>query len=98
MHLPVHPQTAGCCTRERIGPTGVVDEAGQHAMEASDRSRTRGIIEMPPRVLDLPQVGEVKATPEVGKERPWQNFGIVTGRVTKRASVGKSETIQTKPD
>ena len=37
---------------ERIDPVVVVDEAGRHAMEATNRSKTKGIIVMPTVVLD----------------------------------------------
>ena len=36
----------------------VVDEAGWHAMEAVDKSKTEGIIIMPTTILDAPKVGE----------------------------------------
>ena len=39
-------------------------------MEAANRSRTKGIIEMLTTVLDLPRAGGVKAELEVSKERP----------------------------
>ena len=60
----------------------VVDEAEQHAMEAADRSRTRGIIEMSTTVPDPPRVGGVKAMPETGKESPRRNAGIVSKGAT----------------
>ena len=43
-----------------------MDVAGQYAMEAADKSRTKGIIEMLTVVSDPPRAGGVKAAPEVG--------------------------------
>ena len=41
----------------------------RHAMEAADEGRTRGIIEMPTTISDLPQAGGAKAVPKAYKRR-----------------------------
>ena len=63
----------------------MVGEVGQHALEAADWSKTRGIIEMPTTVPDPPRVGGVKAAPEVRKERSQRTFGSVAERAIKRS-------------
>ena len=77
---------------------GVVDEVGRHAMEAVDKSRNDDTENMPTAVPDPPQEGGVKAAPEVGKQKPTQNAGIVAERVTEKATAGRSAPIRTNPD
>ena len=48
----------------------VVDEAGQQATEATNKSKKEGTKEAPTIVSDPPQVGGVKVAPKVSKERP----------------------------
>ena len=48
----------------------VVDEAGRHAMEASDKSKTEGIIIMPTTVPDRPEARGVKPALETSKRSP----------------------------
>ena len=45
--------TTRCCTQRKIGPVVVEDEVVRHTMKAVDKSRIRGIIEMP-TVVDPP--------------------------------------------
>ena len=77
---------------------GVVDEAGLHAMEASNKSRTGGIIIMPTTVMDPPRAGEVKPATETGKERSCGTAGIVIGRATRRVSARRRRAIRIDPD
>ena len=72
----------------------MVDEAGQRIMEATDMSRTRGIIEMSTTVPDPPRVGGVKVMLEAGKGRPQRTVGTMARRAVERASAGKSAAIQ----
>ena len=57
-------------TRRRIGPVVMVDEAGQHAMEAAAPSKTEGIIIMPTTVPDRPEARGVKPALETSKRSP----------------------------
>ena len=98
MHLPMHPRTTGCCTRERIGSVGVVEEVGRHAMEAAGKSRNEGTMSVPTTILGLPQVGGIKAVPEAGKTEPLRNAGTMTKRATWKASARESVPIRTNPD
>ena len=77
---------------------GMEDEVDWNAMVAANKSRVKGITGMPIVVLDRPQVGRVKVASETGKEGPKWNASIVAGRVTGRASTGKSAPIQKNPD
>ena len=52
----------------QIGPMGVVDEEGQHAMEAAGKSRTEGTETMLTAVPDPLQARGVKAAPEADTE------------------------------
>ena len=72
-------------------------EDGQE-IEVADKSRTRGIIDMPTTVQDTPRVGGLKAVPETDDRRLWQTVGITAGKATKRASAGRKRPIQTNPD
>ena len=65
---------------------------------AADKSRREGKEVVPTAVLDPPQAGGVKLEPETGKPRSKRNIGIVAGRVTDRASVGRSASIPTNLD
>ena len=76
----------------------MVDEEGQHAMEAADKSKNEGIIIMPTTVSDPPEAGGVKAAPGTNKQRLRQIANTVAGRVIERTSVGRSTPIQTNPD
>ena len=49
-------------TRRQIDPLVMVEEAGRHAMQAVDKSRTEGVIEIPTVVSDPPRSGVVKVT------------------------------------
>ena len=69
-----------------------VDEAGRHAMEATDRSKTEGIVEMPTTIRDPLETGGVKAVPG-SKQRPKHNVAIVARKTTERASAGRSAPI-----
>ena len=68
MCLRVYTQTIRCYTWRKIGPVVVVDEAGRHAMEVTDMSKTKGTEAMPIVVPDPSEVGGVKAGPETDKE------------------------------
>ena len=67
-------------------------------MMAADKSKIRGIIDMPTTVLDPPRVGGVKAVPETSKQRPRWNAGIVVGKDIEKVSVGRRRLIQTNPN
>ena len=73
---------------------GVEDEEGQLATVASDKSQKEGIEEVPIVVPDLPQAGGVTAKPEIGKQWPRRNVGIVARRATRRVSDGKREAYE----
>ena len=71
----------------------VEDEVDRHAMATIDKSRVRGIIDMPTTIPDPPQVGGVKVAPETGKGRLKRNVGIMVGRATGKASVVRRKPI-----
>ena len=48
----------------------MVDEAGRHSMEETEKSKIEGIIVMPTVVPNPPDSGRVEAAPEIGKESP----------------------------
>ena len=73
-------------------------EVDRHAMVATDKSRIKGIIDMPTTVLDPPRVGGVKAVPETSKQRPQWNAGIVVGKAIDKVSVGRRMPIRTNLD
>ena len=58
-------------------------------MEATDKSKTEGIMVMPPAILDPPKAGGVKIAPEMGKQRPKQKASIVARKITKKGLDGR---------
>ena len=70
-------------------------EVDRHAMVATDKSRIKGIINMPTAVPDPARLGGVKAVSEIGKQRPKQNVGTIIGRSIERSSAGKRTSIRT---
>ena len=70
----------------------VVDEEGRHAMEASDKSKTEGIIIMLTAVPEPPEVEGVKLAPETGKESLRRTASTVAGRVIERASADSDKS------
>ena len=78
----------------------VVEKSGRHAMEATEKSKTEGIIIIIilTAVLHPLQAGVVKSAPETIKESVRQSDGTVDGRFTLRASVGRSTLIWKNPD
>ena len=58
VHQRVRTSTARWCTRRKIGPMVLVDEGGQHTMEAADRSKTEGIIKTSTTIPSSPEIGE----------------------------------------
>ena len=89
---------ARCCTQRKIGPVLVVDEAGQHTMEATDRTKTKGIIIMPTTILDPPEVGGFMLAPETGKESPRRNADIVARNSMEKVSAGRSAPSWKNPN
>ena len=77
---------------------GVDDEVGRLATVAADKSRKEGIEELPTTVPDPPQVGGITTEPEIGKQWPKRNGGIVARRATRRASSRRSAPNRRKPD
>ena len=77
---------------------GVDDEVGRLATVAADKSRKEVIEEVPTTVLDPPQAGGITTEPEIGKQWPKRNAGIVARRATRRASAGNCAPIRRKPD
>ena len=71
----------------------VEDEVDRHAIVATDKSRKEGTEVVPIAVPDHPQVGGVKAAPEISKQRPNKNVGIVAGKATTRVSARRSVPI-----
>ena len=67
----------------------VVHETSRCTMELANKSKTRGIIEMPTIVLDPSLVGGLKVALESCKERRRRTVGTVARRATKRVSVGR---------
>ena len=59
-----------CCMRRKIGYVDVVDAVGWHAMEAVDKSRTKGTEVVSTAVSDPPRAGRVTTALEGGKGRP----------------------------
>ena len=77
---------------------GMEDEVVRNAMVASDKSRKEGTKEVPISIPDPPHGGEVKAAPEIGKQRLTWNACIVVRRATRRVSAGRSAPFQKNPD
>ena len=77
---------------------GMEDEVVRNAMVASDKSRKEGTKEVPISIPDPPHGGEVKAAPEIGKQRLTWNACIVVRRATRRVSAGRSAPIRKEPD
>ena len=79
----------------------VVEEAYRRAMEAADKSRTSGVIEMLEVVLNCLEAGGVIGAPEVGKGRPrrmlvlWQERPYREQVLEKESRFGQSR-IQRK--
>ena len=67
-------------------PLVVEDAVDRHAMEAVDKSRTKGT-EKVSIVVDPPRAREVKVVPKADKAKP-PIAGIVAQKVTSRASNG----------
>ena len=65
----------------------------RHTLVAIDKSRKEGTEVVPIAVPDHPQVGGVKAAPEISKQRPNKNVGIVAGKATTRVSARRSVPI-----
>ena len=65
------------------------------AMEAPNKNKLKGIIDLSTVVPDPPRARGVKAAPEISKPRPTRNLGIMAGMVTGRASVGRRRKIHT---
>ena len=74
----------------------VEDEVDRHAIVATDKSRKEGTEVVPIAVPDHPQVGGVKAAPEISKQRPNKNVGIVAGKAIEKASVRRGRPIRKK--
>ena len=70
----------------------------QYAPVTTDKSRKADTEVVLTIVLDPPREGGVKEAPEIGKQRPKRNVGIVARRSTQRASIGRSAPIPTNPD
>ena len=67
----------------------MVNKVGRHAMEA----------EMVLTTIPNPlEAGRVKAAPEIGKESPQRNVGIVARKHTMRESAGGRRMIPISPD
>ena len=58
-------------------------------MEAVDKNKTKGIIVMPTTVLNPSKASGIKAVPEIGKESPQWNVGIMDRKATERESAGR---------
>ena len=76
----------------------VADKASQRAMEVANMSKEEGTVLMPTTILDPPEASGVEATSRTGKGNPSQNAGIVARKATRRASAGRSPSIQREPD
>ena len=61
---------------------GVANKVDRHAMVATNKSKHKGIIDMPAIVLNPPQAG-VKVALEMDTQRTTQNVGIAAERVTR---------------
>ena len=68
----------------------VEDEVGRLATVAADKSRKEGIEEVPTTVSGPPQAGGVMAVPEIGKQRPKRNVGIVAKKGHKERECWKN--------
>ena len=64
----------------------------------ADKTKKEGTKEVLKGVLNPRQAGGVKVTPEIGKQRPTRNAGIVARRTTRRASAGRNALIRKNPD
>ena len=98
VHRQVRTLTTRSYTWRKIGPVVVLDEAGQHAMEAADMSKTKGTEMVPTVALDRPEARGFKVAPETDKESPQRYVGIVARKATGRTSAGKKGPIRINPD
>ena len=74
----------------------MVVEANRPALQAADKSKVGGTKMVLTTILDSPEIGGVKALPEISKERPTRNVGNMAGKATKKASTRRRRLIQTK--
>ena len=95
MRLRARMPTTRCCTRRKIGPVVVVDEAGRHAMEAADKSKTEGTIIMPTTIPDPPEVGGVKPAAKTDTGSSRQTSGTVAEKAIEIVSARRSAPIRT---
>ena len=96
MRRRVRTPTTRCCTRRKIGPVVVADEASRCAMEAANGIKEEGTEVMPTTIPDPSEIGGVEVT-RTGKGNPPRNVGIVARKATGRASAGRSAPIRRKP-
>ena len=68
----------------------MVDKASWPAMEAANKSKTKGIIRLLTTILDPPEEEGVKAAPGINKQRPRQNVDIMARKDIERESAGRS--------
>ena len=91
-------QTVGCCTWRRIGPVGVDDKVGRHAMEVAGKTKIGVTKKVSTIVLDPPDVGGVKLGLETGIRKPTRNAGIVVRKAIERATAGRNTPIRINLD
>ena len=66
----------------------------QYAPVTTDKSRKADTEVVLTIVMDPPREGGVKEAPEIGKQRPKRNVGIVARRAIERASAGKTHRFR----
>ena len=86
-------EPCGCCAHRWIGSTGVKDEVHRLTIMAADKSRVKGIINIPTTVPDPPLASRVKEAPKTGKQRSRRKPSIVARRATEKASVERRMLI-----
>ena len=76
----------------------VEDVVVWQTMVVANKSRLKDIIDKLTTILDPPRPRGVKVAPEINKQRPTRNLGIVAKRVIVRASARRKRPIQTNLD
>ena len=74
----------------------MAEEASWRAMEVADEIKEEGTEVMPTAIPDPPEIGGVEAM-RTRKGKPSRSTGTVGRKATRKASAGRSATIQREP-
>ena len=76
----------------------VEDDVDRRAMVAANKSRIKGIIDMPTTIVDSPQERGGMAVPKTGKGRLTRNVDTVARKAITKASAGERRPIRINLD